>query len=285
MKKIKPVLTAALIIFALAACGSSPASGIISEPSVSFESVSMTGINFSGADMKVQIKVRNDNAFSIPFPEINWNLFITEASFLNGVIKNDKKIAARGSTVVDLPFTVTYEGLYKAISNLINADEAPYRIDLAARFPLPLLENKTFTTSFNGKIPMLKVPALSFSGVKFNSISLTRVEFVLTWLVDNKNSFAVNLDKLDYNFAVNGTSWSSGAAQRTTIPARRTTQIPITVNISSLSMIQEIAALAAGVRTVNYTCGGEASLIPQGFENITALRLPFNYSGTTNLRN
>ena len=48
-----------------------------------------------------------------------------------------------------------------------------------------------------------------------------------------------------------------------------------------------IAALAAGGQTVNYTCGGEAALSPQlaGVpENAAALKLPFNYSGTTRLR-
>ena len=282
MTNVKLVLKAALIVLCIAACTSVPS--VISEPSVSFDSVSMKGLNFTGADMVARIKVQNDNPVSIPFPEMNWNLFVTEASFLSGVIKKNSSIAARGSTIVELPFTVTYEGLYKTVSNLINADEAPYRIDLASHFSLPVLGNKTFNTSFSGVLPMLKVPALSFSGVKFNSITLTKVEFVLTWLVDNKNSFAFSLDKLDYNFAVNGASWTTGSAPRASLSARRTTQVPVTVNISSLSMIQEIVSLATGGKTVNYTCGGEAALMPQGFENIAALRLPFNYSGNTTIK-
>jgi hypothetical protein len=49
-------------------------------------------------------------------------------------------------------------------------------------------------------------------------------------------------------------------------------------------MIQEIAALAAGGKAADYVCKGEAVFIPQGFENITPLQLPFSYSGTANLR-
>ena len=283
--KVKPILKAAAIIvvvIALGTCETLP--NVVSDPAVSFESVAMTAISFIGADMKARIKVQNDNPISIPFPEINWNLFVSDASFLSGVVKNGTKIAARGSTIIELPFSVSYEGLYKTISKLISADEAAYRIDLGLRFPLPLLENKTFNSSFKGSIPLPKLPSLSFSGIKFNSLSLTKVEFVLTWLIDNKNAFALNLDKLNYSFAVNGASWASGSAQHITIPARRATRVPVTVNINTISMIQEIVTLATGGRTVNYTCGGEAALSPQGFENIAALRLPFNYSGTTNLR-
>jgi LEA14-like dessication related protein len=132
---------------------------------------------------------------------------------------------------------------------------------------------------------MLKMPALSFSGVTFNSVGLSGVEFVLTWQVDNKNGFALNLDKLDYSFSVNSKPWATGAApRRLSLPARQTTRIPVTVNINTASMIQEILSLAAGGKAVSYTCGGEAALSPQGLENLAALKLPFTYSGTANLR-
>jgi LEA14-like dessication related protein len=132
---------------------------------------------------------------------------------------------------------------------------------------------------------MLKMPALSFRGISFNSLSLSKVEFVLTWLVENKNAFAVNLDKLDYSFVVNNNSWANGSApQNLSIPARKSAQIPITVNISALATIQEIVTLAAGKNSADYNCTGEAVLSPQGLANAAALKLPFNYSGTTSLR-
>jgi len=284
---VKSILKASVLIVVIAALGTceSLPSGIVSDPAVSFESVSLTGISFSDVSMKARIKVQNDNAIAIPFPEINWNLFVADASFLNGVVKEGTKIAARGSSIIELPFSISYEGLYKTVTKLLSADETPYRVDLALRFPIPLLESKTFNTSFNGSIPLPKMPSLSFGGVKFNSISLSKVEFGLTWQVDNKNAFALNLNKLNYGFAVNGASWASGAAPTTSLPARKATQIPVTVSVNSASMIQEIVALAAGKKTVNYTCGGDLSLSPQGFENFAALNLPFNYTGSTTLRN
>ena len=280
------LLAAALILplIILGTCSSVPA--VVTEPSVSFENVSITGINFNSVALNARLRIQNGNSFAIPFPEINWNLFVSDTSFLTGVIRNNTRINARGSTMVDLPITVPYEGLYRTIAVLLDSDQAPYRIDLGIRFSIPVLENRTFNISHSGSIPLLRMPSLSFSGVRFNTISLSRVDFILTWQMDNRNSFAVNLDKLDYTFAVNNVPWSTGAAEHITLPARRVTDIPVTVNINSLSMIQEIAALAALGRSVNYTCTGGMSLSPRldGFENIAAINLPFSYSGTTNLR-
>jgi LEA14-like dessication related protein len=272
----------AVIIIALGTCQT--LASLINEPDVSFNSVSITGISFSGIDMLAKINIKNDNPISVPFPEINWNFLVADGSFLSGVIPIGTRIAARDSTTVELPVTVAYAGLYNAVTSLINADETPYRIDLAARFPLPVLENKTFTTSHSGVIPLLKMPSISFSGVKFTTINLTRVEFVLTWLVDNKGGFAMNIDNLDYNFAVNNTPWSSGATQRITLPARRVTQVPVTITVNTLNLVRDIVTMAASGRTANYNCIGEMALSLQGFENAAPLRLPFNYSGNTDLR-
>lgn len=288
MKRKKYAAMALIAALIAAALSCQTVSNVISEPSLSLESVSLTGINFSGADMLARVRIQNDNPFAIPFPEMGWKLFMAGSDFLSGTVKNNTKIEARASSVVELPFTVSYEGLYKTLSTLLDADEAPYRLDLAARFPLPVLESKTFTTSFNGVLPLLKAPALSFSGVKVSSAGASKVELVLTWLVDNKNAFPVNLDKLDYSLAVNNNPWVSGSApRRLSLPARRSTPVPVTVSVNALSVVQEIAALAAGGQTVNYTCGGEAALSPQlaGVpESAAALKLPFNYSGTTRLR-
>jgi LEA14-like dessication related protein len=282
---MKRLCIVVLIVTALLTGACETVSNLVSEPSLSFNSVAVTGLGFDGVDLLAKLTVQNDNPFSIPLPEIDWNFFVANNSFLTGTVKNNNKIAANSSSIVEIPFKVPYEGLYNTVSNLLDTDEAPYRIDLGARFPIPVIRDKTFTTSYSGTLPMLKMPSLSFRGISFNSLSLSKVEFVLTWAVENKNAFAVKLDKLDYVFAVNDNTWASGSApQNISIPARRTAQIPVTVGISAISAIQEIVTLAAGRNTVDYTCNGEVALSPQGLASVVSLKRPFNYSGTTALR-
>ena len=288
MKKAKLLLiTVALIALALTLGNCESLRGAIADPSVSFDSISLTGINFEGVDLLARIKIENANSFAIPFPEINWDFLVKDSSFLSGTIGNDTRIAARGSTVVELPLNVSYEGLIRTIVGIFGANQAPYRVDLAVRFPTPLLEGRTFSASFDGSIPLLQIPSVSFTGVRFNSVSLSRVEFVLNWQIDNRNIFPVNLDALNYNFVVNNSSWSSGSVPQMSLPAQQVTNIPLTVGINSFSLIQEIVTLATTGRSVNFNCSGEVALSLQPFENLPAIpvvSVPFNQSGTTNLR-
>ena len=288
MRNIKLVFkTVLLILFALSlgTCASFP--DFMTDPSVSFDSVSFTGINFEGVDLLVKVLIQNNNSFAIPFPEIDWNFIVRDSSFLSGIIADTTRIRARGSTVVELPLTVSYEGLLQTISGLLDAYEVPFNVDLAVRFPIPILENRTFPASFQGSIPILKLPSLSFDGASFNSISLSGVEFSLNWRFDNRNIFPVNLDVFNYNFVVNNSPWVSGSAPQISLPARQVTEIPITARINSLPLIQEIISLSTGGRLANFVCTGEFSLSLQPFENLSAISViqqPFSFGGTTNIR-
>jgi LEA14-like dessication related protein len=284
MKNRLVIVCAALTALLLAVSACQSLQSYIAEPKVSLNSVSLAGISFEGVDMIAKVNVENGNAFTIPFPEIDWELFVSDNSFLKGTIPRGASLKAGSTTVVEIPFTVPYRGLYDSVKSLANADEAVYKIALGARFPLPLLENKTFTTEFSGSLPLLKIPAFSFGGIKFNSLSLSKVEFVLNWTVENKNAFAINLDSLSYDFKVNNSPWVSGSTPRQlSLPAKRTTQVPVTVSINSLAMIKDIVALASGGKSASYSCGGEAALSP-AFAGLSPLKLPFNFSGTTSLK-
>jgi len=287
-KAVSPILKAAALVIIISALGTCKAlTDLVSEPAVSFDSVSITGLSFTKADMKARIKVRNDNAVTIPFPEINWKLFVSDTPFLNGTIEDDTEIAASQSTIVDIPFDVLYTGLFETIASVINDYEAPYRIDLAVIFNIPLLGSETFNASHKGSIPLPKVPDLSFSDINFDyDIFPPKGEFDMTLRVDNKNIFALNLDKLNYNFKVNNSIWVLGAApQNTSLPARSQTLIPVTTNVHPLAVIGDIITIAATGSTVNYTCNGDISLSPQGFASFTTLEdHPFEFLGNTILK-
>ncbi|MDR2143024.1 MAG: LEA type 2 family protein [Treponema sp.] len=275
-----------LAVFVLAGCKTMP--GLVSEPVVSFDSVSFKKITFDGVEMLARINVENGNPFSIPLPALDWEFFVADEPILKGSVESGEqsglKLPANGSTGVEIPFTVPFESVYSAVTQLADADEAPYKIQVGARFPIPVIGEKTFTTNFEGFLPLLKAPNLSFGGIKFNSVNPLKVEFVLTWSVENKNAFPIRLDSLGYEFAVNGSPWATGRApDGLNLAARKTTQVPVTVSISALSLIRDIAALAGSGKSAAFACAGEASLRPV-FEGLEAFSVPFNFTGNTDFR-
>ena len=81
-----------LLLFIFVFWGCQSFSSVVQEPKVSLNSVEIAGISINGVDMIVHVDVENPNGFSIPLPNIDWELFINKASFIQGTLKENKSI-------------------------------------------------------------------------------------------------------------------------------------------------------------------------------------------------
>ena len=176
---------------------------IVQEPKVSVRSVDPERIGFNGIDMICRLDVENPNGFSIPFPEIEWQLFINSNSFIGGTVKSGGSLAGNGKTSVDVPFGVTYSGLFNTFVSLLDSREAEYRIALGIRFPMTLLNDIKYNLDFSGSIPLLQIPKIHGASFKTARIDLTGIEQDWTFIVENPNNFPVPFPRLDWEYKVN----------------------------------------------------------------------------------
>jgi LEA14-like dessication related protein len=284
MKPIKPVLAAAALVCALALTTCQTLGAVFKEPRFSLHSMNLTGISFTGLDLLCKVNVENPNPIDIPFPEINWELFVNTNSFIKGIIKNNNAIKSRNTTVVDIPLRMTYAELVNAVRSLRDAKEADYLISLGAKFNLPVLGGKIFHLKHEGTFPVLKVPSLSFRGINVQNISVNRLDFELNWEVENRNSFALDVKELAYGFAVNNSRWASGTVPGAPrVPPDTKVLIPLRFSINTLTMVKDITEIIARGTDVAYACGGNLNL-GGGLPLLGDLKIPFNFTGTTKLR-
>ncbi|MCL2374251.1 MAG: LEA type 2 family protein [Treponema sp.] len=179
-------------------------SSVIEEPSVSLNSVNIAGINFSGVDLIVNVDVQNPNAFSIPMPNIDWELFVNEASFLQGNLPSSQSIRRRQTVTLAFPVSFTFDGLYRSFASLVELREAAYDIALGVSFPLPLLADRVFSLDFSGVLPLPQFPALSFGQMRITQIDFAGIELAWDVNVENTNMFPIPFPNLDWDYEVNG---------------------------------------------------------------------------------
>ena len=227
MKTIKYLPLMLIFVLVLTTCQS--IGSVIQEPKVSLNSVDIAKISLSGVDLIAHIDVDNPNGFSVPLPKVDWELFINTASFIQGSLKKDQSIKSRGKATLDLPFSVTYSGLYNSFKSLIETKEAAYEIAMGLSFPIPLLESKVYKLDFSGVIPLPQLPNLSPGEIKISRIDFNGIELACGINVDNPNLFPIPFPEIEWNYDVNG------------VPLLK----------SSLASAGEIAAGAAGAALVS----------------------------------
>jgi LEA14-like dessication related protein len=256
---------------------------IFKEPVVSLRSVELTGISFTGAELLCKVNVENPNNFNIIFPEIDWKFFINTNSFISGVLKNNEPIKSRRTTVVDIPVSVNYVDVFNTFASLRGSKSVDYKIALDVKIAFADLINKVWHLEHDGNFPVLQIPAVSFRGIDVKNISLTRLDFELNLEIENKNIFAMTVNRLSYVLAINNSQWSNGNVQNIKIAADGKAVVPISFSINSLNMISEITQIITRNTDVSYTFTGDLRL-GADLPILTDLGTSVNASGTTRLR-
>ncbi|GHV36112.1 hypothetical protein AGMMS49546_00810 [Spirochaetia bacterium] len=210
MKKRSALLSvfAALCIaaFALVLSACQSLRDMVREPALSVHSVELTNITFTGVELLCRVNVENPNSFDIPFPEVDWEFFVNANPFIHGIVKNDNTIKSRGTTVVDVPLSVTYAGLYNTFKSLKDTRTAEYRIALGAKFTLPVLGDKVWNFEHSGTIPLLQMPKISSPSFKIDKLDFTGAEILCSVNIENPNDFPLPFPDLSYDFSVNKNS-------------------------------------------------------------------------------
>ncbi|QQO11027.1 LEA type 2 family protein [Breznakiella homolactica] len=178
--------------------------GVFKEPKISFNSANITAIDFNGIELLCRVNVENPNSYTIPFPEIDWDFAVNGNDFIRGTLENNGNIQARKTTVVDIPIAVTYEGLFNTFASLMGADEVGYGVALGLRFPLPILESRTFSLDFSGTIPLLKIPAIKVKALEIAKINFEGIDMRCSVAVENPNVFSIPVPDLAWEYEVQG---------------------------------------------------------------------------------
>ncbi|MDR0313914.1 MAG: LEA type 2 family protein [Treponema sp.] len=248
---MKKIATAFIIsaVFCLWFSSCESLRGLLQEPKVSFRTVDLASISFNGVDMICRLNVENPNAFDIPFPEIEWQFFINDNFFIGGKLSNDTKLKSRRTVTVDVPFNVTYAGLFNSIASLWGTKEAGFHVALGVRFPLPILDQKTYNMDFRGTIPLLQIPKIQGGSFSTGKIDLNGVEQNWTFTIDNPNVFPIPVPDLNYNYTVNGIPLiRSGIASTGLIAASSATPITIKVGVQYSDIIALLGSLGSGTQ-------------------------------------
>jgi LEA14-like dessication related protein len=260
---------------------------LLQAPKISVPSLGIERADFEGVEVLCKFNVDNPNAFPIPFPNVNWDYSVNNTSLLKNSLAGTGTLPAKASTPVEIKVDVSYSylQLFDAIRSLANVSETPSLMNISADFLLPALENSAAALNIPGVLPLLRKPELRFAGISPRNISLQRAEFLITWEVENKNSFAMNIDLFDYDIEVNGVRWARGSIEAPPkLNPNKIATVPVLITLNSLDMIRELTTIMSRRGDVSYLCGGNMKL-SGGLPGLEAVDMPFNFSGSTKLRN
>jgi LEA14-like dessication related protein len=184
------------------------------KPTAQVKGVRLTGLDFDGLDLAFDVNVENPNPVGISLAGLDYDLKLLGSRFLQGDQPMGLKVAAKGSSQVEVPMRLGFQKLMSTYQQLKTARQAGYELDLGMGFDVPVLGRVRVPVSYKGEIPVPKMPDVKLKSLDVQQLSMSGAKLLLQLQVDNPNDFSLLLDKLNYNLKLNGFDVGGGLLEK-----------------------------------------------------------------------
>ena len=232
---------------------------LVQPPSVKIDSVKITGASFQNISLDFNLLINNPNPFGIQLSGFDYAFSLEGKDFLTGNETRDIRIAATGNSHVGIPITLDFNKIYKLAKETKSLDSLSY--NLKGHFkPGGILAGFQIPFSKTGSLPNVRIPKISFKGLKINKLGFTGIDMVLGIGIENKNVFGFDIGKLDYKIALAGTQVAKGISQNlASIPKKGSGEIKLPISLSFSGLASSLRSALMG-KNVDCAIQGTADL-------------------------
>ena len=247
------------------------------KPTAHVIGASIRGLSLDNIVLLFDVEVENPYATSLPLIDLGYSLTSGGAKFLEGTIKANGSIPARGKQVIQLPATVAFSSLVTTLKGVKPGSIVPYTADFKIGVDAPVLGRLEVPMSKSGELPIPAVPQVELSSLVIGKLSLDQMTASAKLQVKNTNQFPLDLTKLGVSFALGGLEvGSSKLASPINLPAGQAASLEIPLSFSPR---------AVGVGLVNLLRGSQIAYKVSGTIDANSrfgpLSLPFSHVGNT----
>ncbi len=182
--------SSAVILSLLCGCSSM-------QPTIKSVTPRISHIGFDAVTLAFDIEVYNPLPMKLRVPAYRYAVDIADSPFFSSDSDAPLELPSVGTGTVMLPARIGYADLWNTFRNLADETEVAYRLRGALPIDLPtgMVE---LPFSYEGTLPVLKVPHISVTKVETPGISLTGAEVAIEGQIVNPNVFALGISKLGY---------------------------------------------------------------------------------------
>jgi len=272
-----------LVIIIISGCVAVQEMMKTSKPTVNVENVRLVNLSFSDVDLAFDIKVKNNNPFGINIAGLDYDLKINDASFLKGNNEDRLAIAASAESMVQIPLSLNFKNLYDTFSALANQDSSNYELQTTLYFDLPIIGRTPIAISKSGHVPLVKLPSIQIASLKLKKIALTNANLELKLDVVNPNAFSLLLNRLTYDFSINGMNWARGVTEKQmNVNQKGLSSLTIPINLDIMKMGTTVYQLLQGNKELNYQFNSDLDL-NTSIALLKQVKIPMNKTGKINL--
>ena len=153
----------AVAILAGAACTSLGLN--FKEPDIQLDHAVVRGIDLSGGNLDLVVKVQNPNNFTLQGTRLQLGVDV-EGSHLGDVTyDSDFAVTQNGTTTLTLPLRFGWSGVGSAVRTVLSSGDLPYQMKGQLTLQLPGGLNQAVSFTHSGRVPLTRAGTVAIPGV------------------------------------------------------------------------------------------------------------------------
>jgi LEA14-like dessication related protein len=223
------------------------------------------------------VEVSNPYSVSLPLVDVSYSLSSSGRAVLQGNVRPEGSIAARGSQIIQIPTVLQFAALAKTLGGIRPGSLLPYEANLTLSVDAPALGPLSLPLSESGEVPIPAVPQVELISFDIASLNVDSVKANAKLRMKNTNEFPLDLSKIGFNLSLGGKEVSRIVFSNTTrLTPGQVATIYVPLSFSPRAFGTGMLGLLRGDKTGYSLTGSLEAGTPFG-----PLTLPLNSNGTT----
>jgi hypothetical protein len=204
MKQRKKAGLAVILIGWTAMLGFAPAPKY--DMDISVQERKIESMSSQGLLMVFHLNLANSSSGPYDLVKYDYRIIVEKSEYLNldTSLENPIRIESRGSTVVSLPFKVTYNLLFQAIPGLETKDMLLCTFVGGMTFRNDRGRDKRVPMAFSGEFPVFRDLSVKFLPFQAKTLTMGGADLNFRIAFQNSNGFSLNVENLSYKLELRG---------------------------------------------------------------------------------
>ena len=253
-------------------------------PEAKVTDVRITNASFKGVELMFDVDLVNSNPFALNLQGASYGLSIDGNRLFAGSMPEPVQMKPSASTPTTLSLEVPFDQILGLAISFKDQDEFEYLLDGGFDVRIPGLGLVNIPVSYEGVLPILKAPMIRSVSVRQQSLNLAGTKLVLRIEMANPNGFGMDLDRLDYKFNVNQTTWAEGVLrEKVSLDPHSNGLLEIPVSLSFLDVGVSLYRMLSDKSEADYQLEGMAK-IGSSLPYLEELEWPMLHEGRFTVR-
>jgi len=182
------------------------------KPRLELSRMDFTDISDEAITMNMYMLVDNPLPVGFKAHRLDYTFYIANTPVVVDSYKKPIEIKSGDSTLIVIPAKVFSKKMMKVLETLDrkNIDSTTYKIRTTFALDVPILGEKTFTTTVEKRLPTYYLPTIKVVDIDFGKLGLKRADVAAKVNVTNKNKFPYNITDTHYTVTIDGKQIAEG---------------------------------------------------------------------------